>query len=70
MAAASGVPASVVERISAAVPVVDVAAMNTANLDRLKQVKPEPRTPTVYDLNAATLVEDHDSGWLDRLVGA
>jgi hypothetical protein len=69
MARESGVPEPVAARINAGVPVVDTAAMNTANRDRLKRVNPEnPGTPTVYDLNANKLVDIEDAGWLDRLM--
>lgn len=70
MARESGVPDAVADRIAAAEPAVDTVAMNAVNRDRLKRVNPDPGTPTVYDLNADTLVDTEDAGWLDRLTQA
>lgn len=69
IARASGVPAPVADRIAAAEPAADIAAMDAANRARLRQVDPEnPGTPTVYDLRANRVVDTGQDGWLDRLL--
>ncbi|OHV03669.1 thioredoxin domain-containing protein [Mycobacterium talmoniae] len=69
MAAQNGVAPLAIARIAAAVPMVDTAAMNTANRDRLTAANPDnPGTPTVYDLNAHRVIDTQDAGWLDKLV--
>lgn len=57
MAARNGVAPLAIARIAVALPIVDTAAMNTANRERLKQANPEnPSTPTIYDLNTRSVV--------------
>jgi protein-disulfide isomerase len=69
MARDSGVPDAVADWIAAGNDAVDTAAMNDANRARLKEGNPEnPGTPTVYDLNAKTVVDIQDSDWLDKLL--
>ncbi|MEZ0362727.1 thioredoxin domain-containing protein [Mycobacterium sp. pUA109] len=69
MAAQNRVGPMAIARIAAALPVVDTAAMNTANRDRLTAANPDnPGTPTVYDLNAHRVVDTQDAAWLDKLV--
>ena len=68
MARESGVPSWLADRIAAGDAVVDVAAVDDANEARLHEENPgDPGTPTVYDLNTKTLIDTHDSGWLDKL---
>lgn len=68
MARDSGVPEWVADRIAAGDNVIDTAAVNDANRARLKDESPEhPGTPTVYNLNTKSVVDTHDSGWLDAL---
>lgn len=58
MAARNGVAPMAIARIAAGLPIVDTAAMNTANRERLKQANPQnPGTPTVYDLNTHRVVD-------------
>ena len=64
----NGLPAHVVDRIAAGAPAVDPTSMNAFNRVQLLAANPEnPGTPTVYDLNAKTVVDADDAGWLDRL---
>lgn len=68
MAARNGVAGMAIARIAIDLPAVDVAAMNDANVSRLKQVNPDnPGTPTVYNLDTNTVVNLEDPGWLDGL---
>ena len=68
MARESGVPYGLADRIAAGDIVVDTAALTDANKARLTEETPDnPGTPTVYDLNTKTLIDTHDSGWLDKL---
>ncbi len=68
MARDSGVPDWVADRIAAGDNVIDTAAVNDANRARLRDESPEhPGTPTVYNLNTKSVVDTHDSGWLDAL---
>jgi protein-disulfide isomerase len=68
MARDSGVPDAVADRIAAGDIVVDAAAVNDANRERLKEENPDnPGTPTVYNVNTKGVVDTQDSGWLDAL---
>lgn len=64
----AGLPAHVVDRISAGQPAVDTWSMNAYNRVQLLDANPEsPGTPTVYDATNRTLVDTDEAGWLDRL---
>ncbi len=64
MARDSGIPEIAATRIAAGDPGVDVTAMDDANTALLERENPQGRTtPTVYDLNAKTVVDLQDSGW-------
>ena len=68
MARESGLPDVVADRIAAAASVVDTTAVNDANKARLVEENPaNPGTPTIYNLNARSVVDTHDPGWLDAL---
>jgi protein-disulfide isomerase len=68
MARDSGVPDAVADQIASGDIVVDAAAVNDANKARLEQENPDnPSTPTVYNVNARSVVDTQDSGWLDAL---
>lgn len=67
MAAQNTVAPMAIARIAAGIPVVDTAAMNSANRERLP---PGSGTPTVYDLNSHTVVDTQDADWLDKLVAS
>ncbi|HEU0190320.1 MAG TPA: thioredoxin domain-containing protein [Mycobacterium sp.] len=71
MARESGVPGPVADRIASGEPGpenIDTTAMNAINRDLLKQANPQkPSTPTVYDLNARTVVDTDEPGWLDTV---
>lgn len=69
MARESGVPEPVAARIAAGDDTVDTGAVNTANKARLNAATPDPGTPTVYDLNAKSVVDIQDPDWLDKLLG-
>jgi len=65
----AGLPAHVVDRISAGQPAVDPGSMNAYNRVQLLAANPEkPGTPTVYDTTTKTVLDTDDAGWLDRLV--
>jgi len=64
----SGVPDAVADRIASGDIVVDAAAVNDANKVRLEEENPDnPSTPTVYNVNARSVVDTQDSGWLEAL---
>lgn len=58
MAAHNGVAPLAIARIAAGLPIVDTAAMNTANRQLLNQANPQdPGTPTVYDLGSHRVLD-------------
>ncbi len=68
MARESGLPDVVADRIATADDAVDAIAVGDANKARLKDENPvNPGTPTIYDLNARSVVDTQDPGWLDAL---
>jgi hypothetical protein len=68
MARDSGVPDRVADRIASGDNVIDATAVNDANKARLEDDNPDhPATPTVYNLNTKSVVDTHDSSWLDAV---
>jgi protein-disulfide isomerase len=69
IAGSARMPQPLIDRIASGKPAVDTVAMDAANRTLLTDVRRANSTPTVYDLNARTVVDTTNNKWLKSLVG-